>query len=61
MTATNLASVATTAKNLHLGHWPDVVRKMAVHLKGLVEGVLQKKAAALVGAHEQGEVDAQVE
>lgn len=49
----NLAPVAVTSKDLHLDHWPEVVRKMAVHLKGLVEGVLEKKAAALVGRHER--------
>ena len=53
MTVTNLAPVVTTSRDLHLAHWPDVVRKMAVHLKGLVEGVLKKKAATLVGGHER--------
>jgi len=48
MTAAKLTSEATTIKNLHLAHWPEAVRKMAAHLKGLVEGVLKKKAATLV-------------
>ena len=39
---------ATTIKDLHLVHWPEAVRKMAAHLKGLVEGVLKKKAVTLV-------------
>lgn len=34
---------ATTINGLYLAHWPDAVRKMAVHVKGLVEGVLRKK------------------
>ena len=49
---------ATTIKDLHLTHWPEAVRKMAAHLKGLVEGVLKKKAAALAerrGLHERVE------
>jgi hypothetical protein len=45
MAAANCTSAATTVRDLHLAHWPEVVRKMAVHLKGLVEGVLRKKAA----------------
>lgn len=31
-------------KELHLAHWPMVVRMMAVQLRGLVEGVLKKGA-----------------
>ena len=54
-------SVATTIKDLHLTHWPEVVRKMAVHLKGLVEGVLKKKAATPVEGHERGEKHAHAE
>jgi len=49
---------ATTIKDLHLAHWPEAVRKMAAHLKGLVEGVLKKKAATLAerrGPHERVE------
>lgn len=34
---------ATTVRVLYLAHWPEAVRKMAVHVKGLVEGVLRKK------------------
>ena len=54
-------SVATTIKDLHLTHWPEVVRKMAVHVKGLVEGVLKKKAATPMGGHERGEAHVQAE
>lgn len=49
---------ATTIKDLHLAHWPEAVRKMAAHLKGLVEGVLKKKATTLAerrGSHERVE------
>jgi len=48
MTATNIASAVTTDNGLYLAHWPEAVRRMAVHLKGLVEGVLKKKYATLV-------------
>jgi len=41
--------------DLHLAHWPEAVRKMAVHLRGLVEGVLEKKAATLVERHNSDE------
>ena len=47
---------ATMMMNLHLAHWPEVVRKMAAHLKGLVEGVLNKKAAKRHGSRERMEV-----
>ena len=26
-----------------MAHWPEAVRKMAAHLKGLIEDVLKKK------------------
>jgi len=48
-----------TVEGLHLAHWPEVVRKMAAHLRGLVEGVLRKKGATLAGKHRSHEqVDA---
>ena len=54
---------AMSITNLHLTHWPEVVRKMAAHLKGLVEGVLKKKAAKLTeryaGSHGRVEAYAQ--
>ena len=31
-----------------MAHWPEVVRKVAAQLKGLVEGVLKKKTMMLV-------------
>ena len=40
-----------------MAHWPEVVRKMAAHLKGLVEGVLKKKVAE--ERHEQAKSYAQ--
>lgn len=39
----NFTSPATTVRDLYLAHWPEAVRKMAAHLKGLAEGVLRKK------------------
>jgi len=53
----NLVPVVTTIRDLHLAHWPEVVRKMAVHLKGLAEGVLRKKAETLGERHERAEAD----
>lgn len=49
----NRSSLAAATKELHLDHWPMVVRKMAVQLKGLVEGVLKK------GAGEEGFISIQ--
>jgi hypothetical protein len=41
-----------TIKDLHLSHWPEAVRKMAAHLKSLIEDVLKKKAATLAERHD---------
>jgi hypothetical protein len=38
--------LAVMTKELYLAHWPVVIRKMAVQLKGLVEGVLKKGAGS---------------
>jgi len=48
--------LATAVKDLHLDHWPEAVRNMAAYLRGLVEGVLKKKAATLVERHDPDEL-----
>ena len=58
-TAANFTPVAMTVEDLRLAHWPEVVRKMAAQLRGLVEGVLKKKAATPVEGHDGAEARTQ--